>query len=118
MTDPAITESPPKPRKRKRVFLWTFLAVQAIFVAWLVIGLATAHNAPSAATVHQGCDHGAWQGLFTSHADCMQHYASGLHQAGNAGTAIGAALVIGLWVGTDVILGIGRLVVITARRKA
>ncbi len=66
--------------------------------------------------VHKGCDNGAWQGLFQSHADCMTHYASGLNQAGEAGTAIGVGLVIALWVAVDVILGIGRLVVVFSRR--
>jgi hypothetical protein len=105
-----------RPRKRKRVFMWCFIALQAVFLAWVITGISTANNAPSAAEVHKGCDNGAWVGLFQSHADCMTHYAAGLSQAGNAGTAIGVGIVIALWVACDVILGIGRLVVIFSRR--
>jgi hypothetical protein len=115
----AVPGKPAKPpRKRRRIFMWSFLALQALFVAWIIVAIATAHNGPDLATVHRGCDAGAWQGLFKSHADCMTHYASGLQQAGDAGTAIGIGLVIGLWVAADVILGIGRLVVVLARRKS
>src|SRR6185312_11626421 len=35
------------PRRKRRVFLWVFLAIQALFVAWLVTGLATVHTGPS-----------------------------------------------------------------------
>ncbi len=37
--------------------------------------------------------------------------------AAEVGSTIGAGLVIGLWVATDVVLGIGRLIVVFARRK-
>ena len=37
--------------------------------------------------------------------------------AAEVGSTIGAGLVIGLWVAVDVILGIGRLIVVFARRK-
>jgi hypothetical protein len=58
-------------------------------VAWIIMGT---HNATSGVeTRYQG--------------------------AADLGATIGAGLVIGLWVAADVILGIGRLVVITARRR-
>ena len=98
--------------------MWTFLAIQALFLVWVIAGIATAHNAPDAHTVAQVCGHGGWQGLFQSYSDCKVHYANGLKQAGEAGTAIGVALVVGLWVAVDVILGIGRLIVVTARRRS
>ena len=106
----------PQPRKRRRIFMWTFLAVQAIFLAWVIGGIAS-HTGASTADVNAGCLHGAWQGLFQSQADCLVHYRNGLNQAAAAGTAIGAGLVIALWVAVDVILGIGRLIVVFARRS-
>lgn len=115
-TPPSSTAPQAAPKRRKRIFMWTFLAIQALFVLWLVVGLATAHTTPDAASVASGCLHGAWQGLFKSQHDCMVHYASGLKQAGEAGTAIGAGIIVALWVALDVILGIGRLVVVFARR--
>jgi len=107
-----------KMKKRKRIFMWSFLAIQAIFVTWIVAGAAMAHNAPSAAEVHRGCDNGGWQALYSSHADCMTHYASLLHSAGDAGTALGVGLVIFLWVAADIILGVSRLIVLTARKHS
>jgi hypothetical protein len=104
-----------KPRRKRRVFMWTFLAIQTIFIGLIVL-YATESTGPSHAEVVQGCANGAWQGLFKSYHDCMIHYAAGLNGAGHAGQAIGIGLVIFLWVAADVILGVGRLVVVTARR--
>ena len=107
----------PKPRKRRRVFMWTFLAIQALFIGLIVL-YATESTGPSHADVVAGCAHGAWQGLFKSQADCMTHYAAGLNGAGHAGQALGIGIVIFLWVAADVILGLGRLVVVTSRRRS
>ena len=70
----------PKPRKRRRVFMWTFLAIQALFIGLIVL-YATESTGPSHADVVAGCAHGAWQGRFKSQADCMTHYAAGLKGA-------------------------------------
>jgi hypothetical protein len=35
------------PRKKRRVFLWVFLSIQALFILWLVVGLATTHTGPT-----------------------------------------------------------------------
>jgi len=109
---------PPKPRKkRKRIFMWFFLAVQALFLIWIITGLATVHTAPTTSDVANLCGNGQWQGLFTSYKDCVVHGANGLNDAGTIGKGIGLALVIGLWVAVDIILGIGRLVVVFSRRS-
>jgi hypothetical protein len=113
-TNPSTEATPAKPRKRRRVFMWTFLAVQAAFLAWVIAGMSQP-TGPSPAEIQQYCGNGAWQGLFTSYHDCVVHGANGLTAAGDIGKGIGAALVIGLWVATDVILGVGRLVVVFAR---
>jgi hypothetical protein len=108
----------PKPRKRRRVFMWTFLAIQALFLAWVIVGMATVHTGPSHADLASACYYHNWWPLFKSQADCVTHYGKALNDAGTIGKGIGLALVLGLWVVVDVILGIGRLVVLTARRRS
>lgn len=98
--------------------MWSFLIIQALFLLWIITGLATTHTGPTAADIAAGCDNGAWQGLFQSHADCVVHYGHALGEAGNVGKGIGVALIIVLWVAVDVILGVSRLVVVTARRRS
>jgi len=117
---PDYYEPPPasgQPRKRRRIFLWVFLAIQAIFVLWLIVGLASKGSGPSVASQTASvCANGGWQGLFKSHADCMKHYAVALHDAGDAGKGLGAAIIIAFWMVVDVILGIGYGVYRLARR--
>lgn len=95
-----------KPRRRRRVFLWVFLAVQALFVAWLVTGLATVHTGPTSAQLASECFNHNWFPLFKSQADCVTHYGNALQEAGNVGKGIGAALIVAAWVAVDLILGI------------
>lgn len=106
------TTPAPAPRKRKRVFMWFFLAIQALFVAWMIVGFATANNTPSASDIASACGGNNWQALYNSYHECVTTTTSDLQAAGGIGTGIGAALVIGLWVAVDVILGITRLVVV------
>lgn len=94
------------PKKRRRVFVWFFLAIQIIFIIWLIVGISSAKVTPDHADVVKACYNGAWQGVFNSQSDCMVHYANGLKQAGEAGTAIGAGLIVLLWFVTDVIVSI------------
>jgi hypothetical protein len=78
-------------KKRKRIFMWFFLAVQALFLIWLITGLVKTGN---------------------------QHAVGSAAVAGkDIGTTIGVGLVIGLWVAVDVILGVSRLIVLTARKR-
>jgi hypothetical protein len=103
-------------RKSKRIFMWTFLAIQGLFIAWVISGIMS-HTGATTAEVNAGCLHGAWQGLFQSQSDCLIHYRNGLNQAATAGTAIGVGIVIVFWAIVDIILGIGRLVVLTSRKR-
>lgn len=75
------TEQQTKPKRR--YFMWFFLAVQVIFVIWVIAGVNS-----GSAPVH--CD-----GL--AYRDCRE--------ASNAGTAIGVGIVIFLWATADLILG-------------
>lgn len=98
----------PPPRKRRRVFLWVFLAVQVLFIAWIIGGLASSGGGPSAASqAAQQCANGGWQGLFQSQADCQVHYAHALNEASAAGKGIGVALIVVFWIVVDFFLGLG-----------
>jgi len=104
-------------RKKRRVFLWVFLAVQALFIAWIIVGVATVHTGPTQAQLTQGCYNHNWYPLFKSQADCVQHYGGALRDAGNAGKAIGVGIIIAFWVAVDVILGISYGIYRLARRS-
>lgn len=98
----------PAPRKKRRVFMWIFLAIQVIFIIWIIAGLASKTPGPSAAQqAAQQCANGGWQGLFKSQADCQQHYAVALNDAGNAGKGLGVAVIVITWVILDFFLGLG-----------
>ncbi|MFI6412209.1 hypothetical protein [Streptomyces sp. NPDC050585] len=90
--DPATTRSP----RRRRVFLWVFLAVQLLFLIWLIGGVSSGAGTP---------------------ADCGTLDRETCNEAENAGTAIGAGVVILLWAAVDVILGVSYAVYRLARRR-
>jgi ABC-type Fe3+ transport system permease subunit len=74
-----------RPKRRRRVFLWVFMAVQVLFVVWIVTGIASGGGTPS---------------------DCTGLDEETCNAAQNVGTGIGVALIIGLWMAVDVIMGI------------
>lgn len=82
-------------KKKRKVFLWVFLAVQALFIVWIIAG-ASAASKPK---------------------DCGSLTAQTCQDAANIGTGLGVILIIGLWVAADVILGIGYLIYKVATKK-
>ena len=108
------------PRKRHRVFLWFFLAVQAVFLVWVIAGASTGSGnaAQGRAQAVQQCSGTGWQGLYSSYPECVTQLSSLYGGASNAGTAVGVGIVISLWVAADVILGVGRIVVVSSRRRS
>lgn len=108
-----------RPKKRKQIFLWVFLTVQALFVVWIITGVAGNSGSGTAAHAQAiaSCSGTQWRVLYKSAADCVTSLGNTYNAASDAGTGIGAGLVIALWVATDIILGIGRLVVIFSRRR-
>lgn len=107
------------PRKKHRVFMWVFLAVQVLFLIWVITGIASHPAGPSASVqAAQQCANGGWQGLFNSQADCDQHYAVGLNDASNLGKGLGVALIVVFWCIVDFLMGITYLIVRLARRRA
>jgi hypothetical protein len=99
---PAVGPPPPvpgqtgRPRKKRRIFLWAFLAVQVIFVIWIISGLASASGAPD---------------------DCGTLSPEACNDAESIGTGIGVALVIGLWLAVDFILGVSYAIYHLAKRR-
>jgi hypothetical protein len=81
--DPSLTT--PKPRKKKRVFLWFFLAVQAVFIIWILGGAASAQ----------------------SNSNCNGLDAQTCSDATAVGTGIGIFMILVLWVMFDFILAVG-----------
>jgi hypothetical protein len=103
--------------RRRRVFWWVFLAVQVLFIVWLIAGLASSAGTPAAHDIAVHCAHGTWHGLFGSYAECAARVRTLDGSAGGIAMAIGPALIVGLWVAADVILGIGyRLCQLATRR--
>ncbi|MBE1533684.1 hypothetical protein [Actinomadura algeriensis] len=77
----------PQPRHRHRIFPWIFLAVQLLFLAWVIMGGETG-------------------------SDCSPDYQG----ACETGTAIGVGLIIALWVAVDIILALTYMVFKIFRR--
>ena len=98
----------PGPRRKPRVFLWVFLGIQALFLIWIIAGVASHPAGPTAAQqAAQQCANGGWQGLFKSQADCQVHYAHALNEAGNVGKGLGVAAIVIFWVVVDFFVGLG-----------
>ena len=107
------------PRKRRRVFMWVFLAIQVLFLIWVITGVASHPAGPTAASqAAQQCANGGWEGLFKSQADCDQHYAVALNDAGNLGKGLGVALIVVFWCVVDFLMGVTYLIIRLARRRA
>ena len=91
----AFQPPPTKPKKRHRVFLWVFLAIQALFVVWIISGAASASGTPS---------------------DCGTLDADTCNTAANAGAAIGVFIIVVLWCIADFLLAVGYTIYRLARR--
>jgi hypothetical protein len=76
-------------KKKRHVFRWVFLAIQALFLIWIISGASSAAD---------NCDGEVGQAL----------------EACQAGTAVGAGIgvfmIVFLWLAVDVILGVGYLI--------
>lgn len=82
---PSTPAAPAAPTKKKRrIFLWFFLAVQVLFLIWVIAGGAS-HNDVS---------------------DCGTLSAKTCNDAQNVGKGIGVFLIIVLWFFVDAFLGV------------
>jgi hypothetical protein len=80
------TDIASKPRKKRRVFLWVFLAVQVLFIFWIFAGANSASGGPT--------------------GDCGSLSKAACNDAQDIGTGIGIMLVVGLWLVTDFLLAV------------
>lgn len=85
----------PPTRKRRRIFLWFFLAIQALFLIWIIAGIGSASGDPS---------------------DCGSLSKETCNNAEAVGTGIGVVLVVGLWMVVDFLLGVGYAIYRLAKR--
>jgi hypothetical protein len=86
--------SPPKPRKKRRILMWAILAINALFLWWIIAGVGG--NADNCAgKIGQELE------------DCQT--------ATNIGTGIGVIFIVFLWAMVDVILGV--IYLVTRRRN-
>lgn len=72
-------------KKKRHIFLWVFLAVQVLFLIWIITG-ATSSVGPE--------------------TDCGSLSQQACNDAASVGTGIGVALIIGVWFGTDLFMGL------------
>lgn len=87
--NPQVNDQSTAPRKKKRhVFRWIFLAIQALFLIWIITGANSVSSSK--------CD------PQLTHAACTA--------AKQVGGGIGVLLIVFLWVAADVILGVGYLI--------
>lgn len=84
-----------KPKKKRRIFMWIFLAVQALFVIWVISGASTGSGQPS---------------------DCGSLSAETCNNASDTGTAIGVILIVVVWCFVDFLMAVGYLVYRVAKR--
>ncbi|MET3962874.1 hypothetical protein ABIE44_002808 [Marmoricola sp. OAE513] len=83
---PPVPSGAPAPAKKKRkIFLWFFLAIQVLFIIWIIAGASTGSGQPD---------------------DCGVLDAETCNDAADTGTAIGVVLIIVFWMVVDVILGV------------
>lgn len=83
-TSPTMTTQPPA-KKKRRVFWWFFLAVQILFLIWIIAGASSGSGTP---------------------ADCGTLDVKTCNNASDAGTAIGVALIVVFWVIVDFLLAL------------
>ena len=105
---PPQAAQPAPPRRKRRVFLWVFLAIQALFLIWVITGLAGGSSIHSEAVAY--CH--AHPSQFLPFSECVSDYGGGA----KVGSAIGAGLIVVLWAVVDVILGVSYGVWRLARR--
>lgn len=80
--DTAPTE---RPKKKRRIFMWFFIAVQVLFLVWIFSAGASGAGQPS---------------------DCGTLSADTCNTASDIGTGIGVMLIIGVWIVADFLLAL------------
>ena len=94
-TDAATTAAPTPTKKKKRIFLWFFLAIQALFILWIVTGLGGASG---------------------NATDCGSLDQETCNAAEDIGTGLGVMMVVVFWMVVDFLLGVGYAIYRLAKR--
>jgi len=94
-----------KQTKRRKIFLWFFLALQVAMIVWIVSAVSSS-DGPTSAEIAQLCGGNAWQGLFSSHNDCVVHGAVGIQAAHSVGKGLAVGVIVVAWVIVDFLAGI------------
>lgn len=103
---------------RRHLFLYFFLAVQVLFLAWIIAGLGatSGSGAEAHAQAVRDCAGDGWKYLYKSYTDCVTRLGNDYSTASDAGKSVGAGLIIGLWIAFDVVILLVRVVVLLSRR--
>ncbi|MFF1380698.1 hypothetical protein [Streptomyces sp. NPDC058308] len=96
---PHRRDAAPSARASHRVFFWVFLAIQVLFLIWVVAGLASGSGAS------ESCSGLSGDGLKVC------------EDAGDVGTTIGVGLIVGFWLATDFIVALTYAVYRISARK-
>ncbi|MCW2738620.1 hypothetical protein [Nocardioides sp.] len=87
MSSPHVeTPESTTPKKKKRIFLWVFLAIQLLFIVWIIGGASGANGDPN---------------------DCGSLSKEACNDAEAVGTGIGVFLIVILWMVVDFFLAVG-----------
>lgn len=81
------------PKKKRRVFMWVTLAINALMAIWLITGLTTVESCAGKT------------------GDALS-----ICQAGQAGSAIGAFIIVVVWGMVDLIIGV--IYLVTRKRRS
>lgn len=74
-----------EPKKKKRIFLWFFLAVQLLFIIWIIAGASSSGGDAT---------------------DCGSLSQKACNDAEDIGTGLGVALIIVFWMVVDFLLAV------------
>lgn len=94
-TYPSHSQAAPPAKKKRRIFMWFFLALQALFIIWIISAIAGAGGDPS---------------------DCGSLSKETCNDAEAVGTGIGVAFIFVIWIVVDFLLFIPWVVIKLARR--
>lgn len=85
----------PPVKKKRRIFLWFFLVIQALFLIWIIAGLGSSSGDAT---------------------DCGSLSQEACNDAEAVGTGIGVILIIVLWMMVDFLLAVGYVIYRLAKR--
>jgi hypothetical protein len=101
---PTITTPTPQRRKR-RIFMWIFLAIQALFIIWLIAAIISVNS------------HGGITAYCQKAANSQYIGVHGCNDAASTGSALGFIALFGVWIGVDFLVAVPYLIYRLARSR-